>query len=99
MAKLVKVSDKKAYRIEGIQIGDQQMISVRQMYKTQRDPDTWKPGRTITLDIEVAARVGKHILSMANDDNTEFVEIEVQEREAKPAPRKKAKKRRVSSND
>lgn len=98
MAKLVKVSDNKAYRIEGIQIGDQQMISVRQMYKTQKDPDTWKPGRTVTLDIEVAARVGKHIQAMAEDENTEFVEIEVEERPAKKVAKKKPK-RRTAIND
>jgi hypothetical protein len=91
MAKLVKVSDKKAYRVEGIQIGDQQLISVRQLYKTQREPDTWKPGRTLTIDLEVAARVGKHIVALANNENTEFVEIELEQRT--PAKPKKKKRR------
>lgn len=99
MAKLVKITDVKAIRIEGIQIGDQQMISVRKMFQTKKEPGVWKPGQGMTIDLEVAARVGKHIVNLAAEDGTDFKIIEV-ESKAKPAAKKtRTKKRRVSSND
>lgn len=76
MAKLVKVSATKAYRIEAIEIGDAQMISVRQMYATKKDPKL-KPGRQgITIPLEQAVRVAKWIKQLATDPNTEFTILE-----------------------
>jgi hypothetical protein len=76
MAKLVKVSPTKAYRIEAIQIDDNQMISIRQMYATKKDPKL-KPGRQgLTIPLEQAERVAKWIKQLATDPNTEFTVLE-----------------------
>jgi hypothetical protein len=102
MAKLVKITDNKAIRIEGIQIGDNQMISVRKMYQTKKEPGVWKPGQGMTIDLEVAARVGKHIINLAAEDGADFKVIELEEKSsttrkapAKKVPAKKATTRPV----
>jgi hypothetical protein len=89
MAKIVKVSDTKGYRIEPVQIGDQQMVSIRQMYRTQKEPDVWKFGRNgLTINVEVAARIGQHVINMATDENTDFKVLDLDDRESKSAKTK-----------
>lgn len=76
MAKLVKISDSNAYRIEAIELNGEQYISVRQMYKRKGDTK-FNPGRNgVTLPLEQAARIAKHITGLAESDETEFVKIE-----------------------
>jgi hypothetical protein len=83
MGKLVKVGPYKAFKIEAIQIGEQQLLSVRQMYATKKDP-TYKPAKQgITIPIDVADKIAKYIKDMANDPTLEFKEIEVRKRGAK----------------
>ena len=76
MAKRVRVSDTKAFRIEAVQIGDMQGISIRQMYATKKDP-TFKPGHQgILLPLDVAAKVLRIAGKMAISDDTEFTVLE-----------------------
>lgn len=80
MGKLVKVGPYKAFRIEAIQIGEQQLISIRQLYATKKDP-AFKPAKQgITIPVDVADKIGKYLKDMANDDTLEFKEIEVRKK-------------------
>jgi hypothetical protein len=91
MAKMFKATPTKAYRVEAIEFEGQQLISIRQHYKTKGDPDTWKPGyQGITLPIKGAAKIGEYLAALASDPDTEFVHVEPK---AKAEPKsKKAKK-------
>lgn len=74
MAKRVTVSEHKAYRIEGIEIDGLQMVSIRQLYNTKKDP-TWKPGRQgVTLPIDKAAHISKIIKELAEGDEFKVIE-------------------------
>lgn len=68
MAKLVIVTPTKAYRISIIQMGANvkgearkpKLLSIRQMYRTKKEPDVWKPGYGgITLPLD---NIGKRII-------------------------------------
>ena len=87
MAKLIKVSATKAYRIEAVQVGEVQGINIRQMYATAKDPK-YKPARQgVFLPIEesVAERVLRTAGKMAVSPDTEFTVLEPAE---KPKKRK-----------
>ena len=72
MAKLIKISPTKAYRVEGIKIKGQDYISIRQMYATAKDPK-YKPAKQgITVPDEIRGRLLKSIKSI--DD---FKELDV----------------------
>jgi hypothetical protein len=68
MAKRINVSEHKAFRVEGVKYDkDTKMVSIRQLYNTQKDP-TFKPGRQgVALPLEVAERVAKAILSVVEE--------------------------------
>lgn len=58
---LVKISKTKAYKIEGINYKGKDLISIRQMYATQKDPKL-KPGRAgLTFAPEEAEAIRKAI--------------------------------------
>lgn len=85
MAKLIKVSPTKAFRIEAVQVGEVQGISIRQMYATQKDPK-YKPARQgMFLPVEdgVAERVLRAAGKMAVSDATEYTVLEPAERPKK----------------
>lgn len=94
MAKLIKLSDHKAYRISIIQMGRNvkgeerkpKMLSIRQMYKTKKDPDTWKPGYGgITIPLgNFGKRIIRAIIAVFKDPEPKIEIIEIKEREAKP---------------
>lgn len=70
MAKLIKVSDTKAYRIEAIRMekGGEKLISIRQMYATKKDP-TLKPGyQGMTIPADLSPRVIKAIEALIEAD-------------------------------
>jgi len=93
MAKIFKASANKAYRVEAIEFEGQQLISIRQMYKTVKEPDEWKPGyQGLTLPIKGAAKIGAYIAALASDPDTEFVHVEPKEKKEKPTPKKATKK-------
>lgn len=76
MAKRIVVSPTKAFRIEAVQIGDVQGISIRQMYATKKDP-VYKPAKQgVFLPLEQAAKVLRTAGKMAVDTETQFVVIE-----------------------
>lgn len=82
MAKLIRVSATKAFRIEAIQVGDVQGISVRQMYATRTDPK-FKPARQgmfLPIEDDVAVRVLRAAGKMAVSEDTEFVVLEPAEK-------------------
>jgi len=101
MAKRIKVSDTKAYRIEAIEINGVQGISIRQMYANKAAPNEWKPTRSgmfLPLADDLAVRILRTAGKMATSPDTEFTvlerEGEVQEekpkRQFKPAGKTKA---------
>lgn len=66
MAKLIKVSDSKAYRVSLIRMADDKentvYLSIRQLYKTKKEPDDWKPGyQGITFPLGLVGRVLKAV--------------------------------------
>lgn len=74
MAKLVKVSSTKAYRMEGVEIKGDRFVSIRQMYCTQKD-STWKHSRNgINIPIDQADKIAKYLKTLAAGDD--FKEIE-----------------------
>ncbi len=74
MAKRVTVSEHKAYRIEGVEIGGDNYVSVRQLYNTKKDP-TWKPGRQgVTIPVDKAAKIGKLLAEIAAGDEFKVIE-------------------------
>jgi len=75
MAKLIKVSATKAYRMEGVEIKEVRSVSIRQMYQTKKDP-SWKPARSgINIPIENAEKIAKYLTAIAAGDD--FKEIEL----------------------
>lgn len=82
MAKLIKISATKAFRIEAVQVGEHQGISIRQMYATQKDPK-YKPARQgifLPIDDAAAERVLRAAGKMAVNPDTEFTVLEPAER-------------------
>jgi hypothetical protein len=82
MAKIVKVSETKAYKIEAIEIEGKKMISIRQLYQTKKDPN-WKAGRngiTIPYDEEgaIPLKVIRVIKKMVEDPDLEFTKIKME---------------------
>lgn len=75
-AKRVVISPTKAIRVEAVQVGEFQGISLRQMYATKKDKE-FKPAKQgIIIPLEVAAKIAKHIAAMVSSGDTEFVVIE-----------------------
>ncbi len=99
MAKLVKLSANKAYRVSIIQMGRNvkgeerkpKLLSIRQMYTTKKEPDEWKPGRGgITIPMGgFGKRIIRAIIAVFKDPDQKIEVIEVDEREAKPKSKKK----------
>lgn len=83
MAKLIKVSETQAYRVGLIQMGKRKKgeeakpvyLSIRQMYKTKKEPDRWKPGfKGITIEVSLVRRLVKAIKTVLADDKVEIIE-------------------------
>lgn len=75
MAKLLKLSETKAIRMEGVEIKGAKSVSIRQMYCTKSD-STWKPARNgINIPIENAEKIAKYLKQLAEGDD--FKEIEM----------------------
>ena len=84
MPKIFKVSDKKAYQIEAIEIDGQKLISVRQMYKTEREPDEWKVGyKGITFEARGVKKLAQYMVALADNPETEFTHVEIEKKEAR----------------
>lgn len=78
MGKLIKVSDTKAFRVEGIKIGGKKMVSIRQMYATKKDPK-FKPARqgvTLALEDKVVQRVFNAVKSVVIDGEFKTIDTE-----------------------
>lgn len=91
MAKLIKISDTKAYRVSVIQMGKNEkgeskkprLLSIRQMYATQKDP-TWKPAyQGITIPLDICARVIKAMIAVFKDPDQKVEVIEPKEKKKK----------------
>lgn len=78
MAKMVKVTDRKAFRVEGILLGEEQTpcVSVRQMYTTVKAPKDWKPGKNgFVIPVENAGRLAKAIGLTSQEDTSSFKDL------------------------
>lgn len=101
MAKLIKINDTKAYRIGIIQMGKNvkgepkkpRLLSIRQMYKTKKEPDVWKPGYAgITIPLgDIGKRILRAIVAVFKDEDPKVEVIEVKD---KGEGKKKSKKKR-----
>lgn len=85
MAKLIRVSDTKAYRVSIIQMGPNvkgeekkpKYLSVRQMYCTQKDPGNWKPSYSgMTIPLDICTRIIKAMISVFKDPEQKVEVIE-----------------------
>lgn len=75
--KFIRVGENKAFKVEGILLGENKdpQVSVRQMYKTKKDP-TWKPGRQgFTIPLAYAANVARAIGLTSQIDPSEFKDL------------------------
>lgn len=98
MAIRIEVGDHKSIRIEAVEMRGQQYISLRQMYRTKRDP-TWKPGRQgMMLEVgeqkaNIAGRVSRVITKLLEDPDTVFRVLDPgtgdEQQEEKPVSGKK----------
>lgn len=82
MAKIVKVSETKAYKVEAIEIEGKQMISIRQLYQTKKDPN-WKVGRNgITIPYyeggAIPLKLIRVIKKMVEDPDLDFTKIKME---------------------
>jgi len=73
MDKLVKISDTKAIRIEGVIVRGERYVSLRQMYR-KKDQKEWQHAKQgIMLDIEKISKIRRYIKEVVEAD--EFVEL------------------------
>lgn len=85
MAKLIRVSDTKAYRISVIRMEDDKektrYLSLRQMYKTKKEPDEWKPGfQGITIPMDIGSRIIKGLIAVYKDKDAKVEVIKKKEK-------------------
>lgn len=84
MAKLIKVSPTKAYRISIIRMADDKektkYLSIRQMYATAKDPE-YKPGyQGITIPMDIASRIIKALITVFKDKEAKVEVIQKKEK-------------------
>lgn len=74
---IVELSVTKAYSIESIEIREQRLVSIRQMYRSKGDPE-WKPARQgITIPVEIAEEMARKIRVVARRDPKRFKKIDL----------------------
>lgn len=82
MAKTIKATDSKAFRVEAVEINGKKQISIRQLYR-KKGQEAWqhaKQGVNLDLEGEVAQRVARAVRLYATDEETEFKEIKIERR-------------------
>jgi hypothetical protein len=76
MAKLIKITESKAIRMEGVVIRGAKSVSIRQLYQTKSSDGKWMPGKQgINIPIENAEKIAKYLAAIAAGD--EFKEIDI----------------------
>ena len=76
MAKLIKITDTKAYRVEGVNIKGANYVSIRQLYKTKKKPDEWSIGHQgVTIPAEESARIAKAIGAIVAEGKFKLLEV------------------------
>lgn len=73
MDKLVKISDTKAIRIEGVIVRGERYVSLRQMYRKKDQKDWQHAKQGILLDLEKIGKIRRYIKEVVEAD--EFVEL------------------------
>lgn len=84
MAKLIKISPTKAYRISIIQMGKNVkrepkkplLLSIRQMYATAKDPEFKPAYQGITIPLDICSRVIKAMIAVFKDPEPKVEIIE-----------------------
>lgn len=71
----VKISDTKAYQIDGINVNGVPMIAIRQMYTTRKEPGVFKPGKGVTLPHSDLQRIVKAMRHVHDQDTDTYPEI------------------------
>lgn len=72
----VKISDTKAYQIEGITANGVPMVSIRQLYATRKDPGNFKLGRQgVTIPAEDLSRIVKALRHVHGQDWDQWPEV------------------------
>ncbi len=70
---MIEVSETKAYSIQGINVNGKDMVSIRQMYRTSKNPE-WKPGRQgITIEVQNVVSIVKEIRKVVEAGEYETV--------------------------
>lgn len=91
MSKLVKISATKAYRVSIIQMGANvkgepkkpRLLSIRQMYATEKDPE-YKPAyQGITIPLDICARIIKAMIAVFKDPDPQVEVIEPREKKTR----------------
>ena len=76
MAKLIKLSETKAIRMEGVEINGAKSVSIRQMYQTKKSEGKWMPARNgISIPIENAEKIAKYLKVIAAGDDFKVIEM------------------------
>lgn len=91
--KTIELTDTKAIRIEPIKVGGKRYVSLRQLYRTAKNPE-WAHGRQgISIDASDAHRIAKVIERYAALDESEFTEIDLEKDDTdKEAPKRAPRK-------
>ncbi len=73
---LVEVTDNKAYQVESIKIRGKKYVSVRQMYKTRKDPENWKHGKQgMTVEVDHLEALLKKMKVVGARADSKFKEL------------------------
>jgi len=92
--KTIEITDNKAVRIEPVKISGKRYISVRQLYRTTKNPN-WMHGRQgINIDADDAPRIAKIIERYATLDESEYTDVDLDaEKDGDEKPARTVRKR------
>lgn len=97
MGKRFKERENKAFYINAIEYAGQKLVSIRQQYTTQKEPDVWKNGmQGVSLPAKSSAlrKFAAYLVTLADKidaEELEFLKVEPKQKEEAEKPKAKAK--------
>ena len=76
MAKIIKLTETKAYRVEGVSIKGANYVSIRQLYKTKKKPEEWSIGyQGVTIPADASDRLIKAVKAITAEGKFKILEV------------------------
>ncbi len=83
-SKTFKISPSSGLRVEAIEYAGEELISIRKLFKTKKDPDNWQIGyQHVTVPAAGAAKLGEFLTALATDPDLQFTHVEPKKKEGK----------------